>query len=706
MSEPTLAERELTALQTLERLAAERARAEAEAERNNRARREEEDRVAKVNRDRVTTQARNDTTETKAKYQSAKDKISQEALSQAKAVEAEYAEAKKSVASRANSGRNSAKKKMEEVRWQALAVFEAGKDNSIKQFKVHEAEVKALAEQIEDFKFQSEPVLSRVRRYTPPVPVVPEPVPAAPAEGSLEAAPVAEPAAPVETPEKPIEALQAALQAADELLGPVEKVSGPKLVVPLTVVTVVLVGALAYPLGLALGWPVGGGMAAVLALAAGAGAFVALRNLARKQVARVYPPLLAKLAEAEALVEASKKWAKATYETNKDEVEAKRQREVSKAEDRFNQAVAEAEERRAQAAREADTKYPPLIQAVNDRRDAAMKEADEVYPRRLKEIQDRFQRESTQVIETYRKSKETSDRLEAEAWDALEARWRDGLVEVNAVASSVRDEAARIFLDWHDADLDTWDPPTQVPHGMRFGTLALDLADIPKGIPADPRLKAHGPTRHDLPALTPFPTMGSVLIKAAGEGKTEAVSLLQVLMLRYITSVPPGKVRFTIIDPVGLGENFAAYMHLGDYSELLINSRIWTEQQQIDQKLADLSEHMENVIQKYLRNEFSTIEEYNVHAGEVAEPFRILVVANFPTNFSETAARRLRAHLARHQAGPSHGRHAQGPGTALRQFRLEGGPAPVEERRAGQAPADLRHPPGRRKDDPADAQGR
>jgi hypothetical protein len=42
-----------------------------------------------------------------------------------------------------------------------------------------------------------------------------------------------------------------------------------------------------------------------------------------------------------------------------------------------------------------------------------------------------------------------------------------------------------------------------------------------------------------------------------------------------------------------------------------------------------------------LRNEFSTIEEYNSFAGEVAEPFRVLVVANFPVNFSDAAARRL-----------------------------------------------------------------
>ncbi len=112
-------------------------------------------------------------------------------------------------------------------------------------------------------------------------------------------------------------------------------------------------------------------------------------------------------------------------------------------------------------------------------------------------------------------------------------------------------------------------------------------------------------------------------------------------MLRYLTSIPPGKVRFTIIDPVGLGENFAAFMHLADYHELLVTSRIWTETPHIEQRLTDLTAHMENVIQKYLRNEFETIEEYNIHAGEVAEPFRVLVVANFPANFSESAARRL-----------------------------------------------------------------
>src|SRR5205823_6898759 len=149
------------------------------------------------------------------------------------------------------------------------------------------------------------------------------------------------------------------------------------------------------------------------------------------------------------------------------------------------------------------------------------------------------------------------------------------------------------------------------------------------------------PVRMKVPAFLPFPDRCSLLLKAKGDGRPRAVAALQAIMLRLLTAVPPGKLRFTIIDPVGLGENFAAFMHLADYDEHLVGSRIWTEPQQIEKRLADITAHMETVIQKYLRNQYKTIEEYNAQAGEVAEPYRVLVVANFPTNFSAETARRL-----------------------------------------------------------------
>src|ERR1044072_1745240 len=51
---------------------------------------------------------------------------------------------------------------------------------------------------------------------------------------------------------------------------------------------------------------------------------------------------------------------------------------------------------------------------------------------------------------------------------------------------------------------------------------------------------------------------------------------------------------------------------------------------------------MEKVIQMYLRNEYETIAEYNAQAGSIAEKYHLLVIASFPVNFSDTAARRLR----------------------------------------------------------------
>ena len=42
-------------------------------------------------------------------------------------------------------------------------------------------------------------------------------------------------------------------------------------------------------------------------------------------------------------------------------------------------------------------------------------------------------------------------------------------------------------------------------------------------------------------------------------------------MFRLLTSLPPGQVRFTIIDPIGIGRNFGAFMHLADFDGALVN---------------------------------------------------------------------------------------------------------------------------------------
>lgn len=144
-----------------------------------------------------------------------------------------------------------------------------------------------------------------------------------------------------------------------------------------------------------------------------------------------------------------------------------------------------------------------------------------------------------------------------------------------------------------------------------------------------------------LPALTICPSGENLLFKTPGAVRETAIQALQSLMLRVLIAQSPGKLRFTLIDPTGLGRNVATFLQLADYDEQLISGKAWTKTEQITQQLTELADHMENVIQRYLRNQYHTIDDYNRIAGEIAEPYRILVVVGFPANFSKEAANQL-----------------------------------------------------------------
>ena len=56
-----------------------------------------------------------------------------------------------------------------------------------------------------------------------------------------------------------------------------------------------------------------------------------------------------------------------------------------------------------------------------------------------------------------------------------------------------------------------------------------------------------------------------------------AYNAVQSIILRLLALQPPGKVRFTLIDPTGLGQNVAIFMKLADYNEKVVGNRAWSE---------------------------------------------------------------------------------------------------------------------------------
>ena len=227
-------------------------------------------------------------------------------------------------------------------------------------------------------------------------------------------------------------------------------------------------------------------------------------------------------------------------------------------------------------------------------------------------------------------------------WAKLEADWKQRFEPIND-AISAANQSVEEFAPWQATHWKNWKPPTSFKNAAPFARLEVEVKKMAESMPQDSRLPC--PATVSLPLVLTYPHQGSVLFETTKPGNEAVVSALNNILFRLLATSPAGKLSFTIIDPVKLGQNFAGVMHLADYEDNLINSRILTQTNQIEQRLSDLNEHMEKVIQMYLRNEYETIAEYNVQAGNIAEKYHFVVIADFPANFTETAARRL-LHIA------------------------------------------------------------
>ena len=226
---------------------------------------------------------------------------------------------------------------------------------------------------------------------------------------------------------------------------------------------------------------------------------------------------------------------------------------------------------------------------------------------------------------------------------ALRTEWKHSRDQIFVDTQQTMNLERQLYPPWSDDSWTSFRGRTDSIGAAKLGTVTIAMKSIPGALPVDPDLAwpPGSPRNFHVPIALTFPTRASLLIETTQEGRNAGTAILQETILQILTALPPGQARFTIIDPVGLGEGFAAFMHLADEAEHLIGERIWTDSRHIEQRLTDLCDHMETVIQKFLRNEFADLDQYNQQAGEIAEPYRFLVIADFPTGFTDIAARRL-----------------------------------------------------------------
>jgi DNA segregation ATPase FtsK/SpoIIIE, S-DNA-T family len=367
---------------------------------------------------------------------------------------------------------------------------------------------------------------------------------------------------------------------------------------------------------------------------------VALKILANRQVRAAYAPLSQALDAA--------RWAEKARLENFERKQAKRHdaalevknQETQAARDKYTPFLQRAKEQFDQTISALQADFQKKRDEIRDRLRAQIAEADAWLKRHIAELDQKAAHDLAAAEQGFAAAKAAEEQKYAAEKAELLQTWQTGLKRLsNPIQSGPGQTAAP--LAWNDPAWGTWEPSKAFAEHVRFGELQVDVKQVIESLPKDKPFGLPLPEAFQLPAVLSFPAHGSLMIHTDRIGRAAGLETLQMVMTRLLTTLPPGRVKFTIIDPVGLGQNFAGFMHLADYDESLVSSRIWTDAEQIEKRLTDLTEHMETVIQKYLRNEFATIDEYNAQAGELAEPYRYLVIADFPVGFQGDIFRRL-----------------------------------------------------------------
>ena len=334
--------------------------------------------------------------------------------------------------------------------------------------------------------------------------------------------------------------------------------------------------------------------------------------------------------------------------TSEKETEAETERIMTEADSatrelqaEWKQVVQDAEDARAPIAQEADkraeralAKWHGLLKVQTD----ALESTQQSERYELRQRQDSEQRV---LIERHEQAHSERESAHQAAWDRLITDWQAVVKPAYENAAADLAESDKKFPGWGSPEWADWTAPEDFLTETRFAHMNVVMDKLCAQLPKDDRLALPGPNEFSFPYSLTYPDQGCLLFESEKHGRDEMIGALNNIVLRLLANSPPGRISLTVVDPVGLGQSFAGVMHLADFGEHLINGKIWTQTGQIEQRLNELNEHIEKVIQMYLRNEFATIADYNREAGNIAEKYHFLVVADFPVNFSHSAISKL-----------------------------------------------------------------
>lgn len=244
----------------------------------------------------------------------------------------------------------------------------------------------------------------------------------------------------------------------------------------------------------------------------------------------------------------------------------------------------------AHAGRLGEVAYRRRGEEIEKRFEARNEEADRHFEQRHHDLERALQGELNELWESYKAF--------CDAAGVAAAPWTDVRWDIRATQTTQTTQAAA--------------PPV-----ARIGTLALPSI---YGLPP-------------LPALVSSPQGDNLLIKTTRAARQTAMEAAQAFIMRLLATQPAGKVHFTIIDTTELGNILQPFLLLKDEHESVGTGAAAIGFKEIEQQLGLVVEYIQRFNRRHSALD-STQSAYHL----ANEPFHVIVVMGFPTDFTQAAA--------------------------------------------------------------------
>lgn len=139
-------------------------------------------------------------------------------------------------------------------------------------------------------------------------------------------------------------------------------------------------------------------------------------------------------------------------------------------------------------------------------------------------------------------------------------------------------------------------------------------------------------------ALPPVPLPLVLDLDQWGGFVCNAHVAVEQVITQLLAALPAGQLQLRVFDPERLGESANFLYGLGDAAERIIGQKVKTTPKELADLLVETEEHITFVTQKYLQGSFDSLTAYNLASGDVAEPYRMLVLYDYPSAFTRDAS--------------------------------------------------------------------